>query len=159
MTTFKLENGELGFSTSDPGGTLEDATISQYTAFTVQVVRGVLVATSNFDTETVEATWVAPESESVSPAATQWELQMRVKQDPATSAGLAKFLYDNDSGETNQAVWFYMGLASGAAPKARGTVYVGPQDFGGAGQSVLYADLRFRLPARPELEYGDTADV
>lgn len=156
--TFKIEDAELGFATSDPGGTIADAQLSQYTDFSTKIVRGVLVATTNFVTERVEATFKEAESESVSPGPTQWELQLRVLQDPSVTAGLAAFLYANDAGETNNAVYFMLGLANASAPKARGTVYLGPQDFGGTGQSVLYADLRFRCPVRPEIEFADTAD-
>ena len=159
MTTFKLSNAELGFSVSDPGVAVGDAVLSAYTDFSAQVAQGVLVAAANFDTERVEATFTEPASESTSPVAATWTLRVRVKQDPATANGLAQFLYDNDSGVTGNPVYFMLGLAEGGDPKAIGECYVSPQDFGGTARSVLYADLQFSVPTRPDIQFGNTADA
>lgn len=160
-TLFKIETGELGFALTDPGVAVEAATIGDYTAFSCQITNGLLVATQQFDDEDVPGTFCSPGSTTRTPKGTDFALQATALQDPndATIAGLAKFLYDNDSGESGSSVWFYLGLAAGAAPKAIGRVYIAPMDFGGEPRKVLTAQLRFPCEGRPSLEFGTTADA
>lgn len=163
MTTevFKITQGEVGFSTTDPAVTVDAATIGDFTAFSCKVTGGLIQASSNFDTEPIPGTFCDPASETVTPSAATFELALEVLQDPQDdqTTGLAKFLWDNDSGVTGNPVWFYLGLAQGAAPKAIGQVYLTPMDFGGPARSTLTASLTLPIEGRPELEFGTTADA
>ena len=156
---FKITKGQVGFSLTDPGDPVADATIADYTAFTCQVTRGLITAASNFDTAEVPGTFCDPASETVTPSAATFTLELDVLQDPDTASGLAQFLWDNDSGVTGNPVWFYLGLAEGAAPKCIGQCYVSPMDFGGTAREVLTASLSFPVEGRPTPEFGTTADA
>ncbi len=160
-TVFKIDKGELGLSLTPPVGTLEDATIADYSAFSCVVTSGALIATQNFDTEEIPGTFCDPAGETNAPTASTFTIDATVLQDPQDDAvtGLAKFLYDNDSGFTGNTVYFYIALADGGAPKARGECYIAPQDFGGDARVVLTSDVSFPVEGRPEIEFGVTADV
>lgn len=161
VTTFKINQGAFGLSLTDPGVAVDAAVLTGYSDFTCLVTSGRIVSTQNFDNEDVPGTFCNPPSTTVSPSATTFELQVSVLQDPQddTTSGLAKFLYDNDSGVSGEPAYFYLGLASGAAPKAIGTCYLAPMDFGGDARVVLTADLALPIEGRPELEFGTTADA
>lgn len=158
-TTFKIEKGELGFSLTDPGDPVADATIADYTAYSCLVTSGMVTASSNFDTEEVPGTFCDPASETVSPSAATFTLEVEALQDPQDPAGMAQFLWDNDSGVSGSPVWFYLGLAEGAAPKIIGQCYLSPMDFGGEARTVLTASLSFPCEGRPDPEFGTTVDV
>lgn len=160
-TTFKINKGEVGFSLTDPAVPIADAEIGDYSAFSCVVTSGMIAATANMETEDVPGTFCDPPSETVTPAAATFVLQLTVLQDPqdSTTAGLAKFLWDNDSGVTGDPVWFYLGLAEGAAPKAIGQCYITPMDFGGEARTVLTAELEFPIEGRPDLEFGAAVDA
>ena len=160
-TVYKIEKGQLGFSLTDPGGAVADAVIGDYSDFSCVVTSAALIATQNFDTEDIPGTFCEPASSTTSPTATTFELSASVLQDPQLddAAGLAKFLWDNDSGVTGNPVFFYLSLAEDAAPKAIGKCYIAPQDFGGEAKVVLTADLTFPVEGRPSLEFGTTADA
>lgn len=160
-TPFKIAKGELGLSlTASPAGTVEDDTIANYTAFSCEITSALISATSNFDTEPVPGTFCDPESETVTPRAATFELQIGALQRPDDVASLQKFLWDNDSGVSGTPAYFYVALADGAAPKARGLCYLSPMDFGGEPRVVLSVDgLSLPIEGRPELEFGTTADV
>lgn len=160
-TTFRITKGELGFSLTDPGKPVADASLADYTAFSCRVTSGLIRASSNFDTEEVPATFCDPASETVTPSAATFVLDLSVLQDPndADLSGLAKFLYDNDSGVSGSPVWFLLGLAEGAAPKAIGQCYLTPMDFGGEARTTLTAQLQLPCEGRPDIEFGTTADA
>lgn len=158
-TTFKIEKGELGFSTTDPGVDVETATIADYEAWSCVVTSGMVTSSSNFSTDPIPGTFCDPETETVSPAAATFNLAVEVLQDPQDPAGLAQFLWDNDAGVSGSPVWFYLGLAEGAAPKIIGRCYLSPMDFGGEARTVLTASLEFPCEGRPTPEFGTTADV
>lgn len=158
-TTFKIAKGEFGISLTDPGKTLAQAAIADYDDFSCVVTAGSLVATQNFDSEDVPGTFCDPPGTTTNPSATTFELQLEVLQDPQddTVAGLAKFLYDNDSGVSGNSAFFYLGLADGTAPKAIGECYLAPMDFGGQARVVLTASLALPVEGRPEIEFGTAA--
>lgn len=160
-TVFKIEKGQLGFSTTPPGGTLEDDAIANYSEFSCVVTSGALIATANSEQEEVPGTFCDPATETNTPTGTTFTLDASVLQDPQDdqTTGLAKFLWDNDSGVTGNPVYFYIALADGAAPKARGQCLIAPMDFGGEARTVLTSDLSFVVEGRPEVEFGTTADV
>lgn len=156
---FKIARGEVGFSLTDPGKAVADAVIADYTDFSCTVTRGLVTASSNFDTDEIPGTFCDPAAETVTPSAPTFELVLDVLQDPQIPTGLAQFLWDNDSGVTGSPVWFYLGLAEGAAPKIIGQCYVSPMDFGGEARTVLTASLTFPCEGRPSPEWGITADI
>ena len=158
---FKIQKGEVGFALTDPGITVEQAMIADYSAFSCRVTRGVVTASSNFDTSEVPGSMCDPSSSNVTPSAPDFSLEMDVLQDPQDdqTTGLAKFLWENDSGVTGSAVWFYLGLAEGAAPKIIGKCFISPMDFGGTPREVLTASLTFPVDGRPTPEWGTTTDV
>ncbi len=160
-TVWKIETGELGFSLTDPGGTLEDDVIANYSDFSCVVTAGTVVSTQNINAEDVPGTFCSPGTTSSSPQATTFTLDVSVLQDPQDDAvtGLAKFCYDNDSGESGTTVYWYMAQQSGAAPKARGQLWLAPMDFGGEARVVLTADASWPCEGRPELEFGVAVDV
>ena len=158
-TVFKINKGEVGFSLTDPGVSVEDAVLSDYDDFSCQITSGALIAEAQTSDEEVPGTFCNPAQTTTTPSGTTFTLEATALQDPNDPAGLAKFLYDNDSGQTGQAVYFLLGLAEGAAPKAIGQCYISPQDFGGAARSVLTADLSFVVEGRPDIEFGVDPDV
>lgn len=163
MTTevFKIAKGEVGFALADPGVAVDAATIANYTAFSCRVTRGLVTASSNFDTAEVPGTMCDPAAETITPSAPTFTLELDVLQDPQDdqTTGLAKFLWDNDSGVTGSPVWFYLGLAEGADPKIIGQCYVSPMDFGGNPREVLTATLQFPVEGRPSPSWGTTPDA
>lgn len=158
-TTFKIEKGELGFSLTDPGDPVADATIADYTAYSCLVTSGQVTSSANFSTDPIPGTFCDPEAETVTPSAATFTLEVEVLQDPQDPAGLADFLWQNDSGVSGSPVWFYLGLAEGAAPKIIGQCYLSPMDFGGEARTVLTASLSFPIEGRPNPEFGTTADA
>lgn len=160
-TIYKINKGQVGFSLTDPGIAVDAAAIGDYDAYSCLVTSAVLTSTANIDTEEVPGTFCDPAQETNVPTATTFTLDLSVLQDPQddTTTGLAKFLWDNDSGLTGEPVYFYVSLAEDAAPKAIGQVFITPMDFGGEPRTVLTADLSFPVEGRPELEFGTAADV
>lgn len=160
-TVFKIAKGQVGFSLTDPGKAVDAAVIADYSTFSCLITSGMVTASQNIDTEEVPGTFCDPGSETNKPTATTFTLELEALQDPQDDAatGLAKFLYDNDSGVTGNSVYFYISLAEDAAPKAVGECYISPMDFGGEPRSVLTASLSFPIEGRPELEFGTAADA
>ena len=159
-TVYKITTGELGFSITDPGVAIATADIDDYTDFSAVVTSAKLVASPNSTDEEVPGTFTSPASTTTTPTGTTFTLEAEVLQDPQDdTGGLAKFLYDNDSGESGNPVYFYLALADGAAPKAIGACYIAPQDFGGEARSVLTASVSFVVEGRPEIEFGTAADA
>lgn len=158
-TIFKINKGEVGFSLADPGKAIAAASLADYTAFSCLVTSGVITATQNIDTDEVPGTFCDPATETNVPTATTFSLDLSVLQDPQDDAttGLAKFLWDNDSGVTGDPVYFYLGLADGTAPKAIGEVFITPMDFGGEPRVVLTSDLSFPIEGRPDVQHGSDA--
>lgn len=155
-TTFKIQKGELGFSLTDPGVPVAEATIADYQAFSCVITAAALIPTQNFDNEDVPGTFCDPPATTVNPSATTFTLDATVLQDPQddTITGLAQFLYDNDSGETGNVAYFYLGLGDGTPPKAIGQCYLAPMDFGGEARVVLTADVSFPVEGRPDILFG-----
>ena len=158
---FKIDRGEFGLSLTDPGVSIEDTTIADYTDFSCVVTSGALVSTPNLNAEDVPGTFCSPGGTTNAPTATTWSLDVSALQDPEETvlAGLAAFLYANDSGESGTVAYFYLGLAQGAAPKAIGEVWLAPMDFGGEARITLTADLSLVVEGRPEIEFGTAVDV
>ena len=158
---FKIETGQFGLSLTDPGNPVADATIADYTDFSCVCTAGALISTGNLDSESVPGTFCSPGTTTNSPTATTYTLDLSVLQDPEETVltGLADFLYTNDSGESGAPAYFYLGLAEDRAPKAIGSCWLTPMDFGGEARIVLTADLSLVVEGRPEIEYGVTADV
>lgn len=158
-TTFKITRGEFGLSLTDPGKAVADATLADYTDFSCQVVGAVIRMSPNFSNEEVPGTFCVPPQQESAPAGTTYSLDVDALADPDAVAGLAAFLWENDSGESGTPAYFYLGLAQGAAPKAIGKVWLAPMDFGGEARTVLRADVSLALDGRPSIEFGTTADA
>lgn len=158
-TAFKIAKGQLGFSLTDPAQPIADATIGDYTAFDCVVTAAALIASAQTSDEEIPGTFCDPAQTTTTPSGTTFELQATLLQDPQAANGLAQFLYENDSGVTGNPVYFYLGLAENAAPKAIGQCYISPMDFGGEARSVLTADVTFVVEGRPAIEFGTAADV
>lgn len=160
-TPFKIPKGQLGFSLTDPGYTAAaEADVSDYSAFSCLITGGKITATQNFDTDEVPGTFCDPGAEQTVPKASTFALEIDALQDPQddTVTGLAKFLYENDAGVSGVSVWFYLGLAENAAPKAIGKCFLYPIDFGGEPRVTLVGSLSFPCDGRPDLEFGTAAN-
>lgn len=154
--TFRIENGQLGLSTTDPGVPLATASISDYTDFSCQVTVGQITPQPNLETETTPATFCDKESEVDIPQDTKYELDITALADPHVAAGLQDFLFTND---TNQ-IWFFLSLDSTTTaedPKAIGTCYCLPAVFGGEARTVLVAPtVTMPIIGKPEIQFGAT---
>ena len=153
-TTFRIENGQLGLSTTDPGAPLATASISDYNDFSCQVTVGQVTPAPNINTETTPATFCVKESETDIPQDTKWSLDVTALADPQVASGLQQFLYDND---TNQIWWFLSldGTTTAEDPKAIGTAYCLPAVFGGEARTVLVAPtVSMPCIGKPEIQFG-----
>jgi hypothetical protein len=149
---FKIEDGRFGLTTVDPGNTdICAETIAGFDAFTCQITNGMLTATPNVTTETIDATWCDPEETNPQVGATSYNLDMSYLQDPDLETGLSRFLFENDTRE----VWFFMGLAGDNPPKARGKVRVVAGAIGGGGRTALTSDISLPVVGKPAICFGD----
>lgn len=154
--TFKIENGGFGLSLTDPGKAVDLATLTDYTDFSCQVTSGAIVPTPNTETEEVPATWCDPASEVNIPTATSFALAISVLQDPHVAAGLAQFMYANDTAT----VYWYLGFdETDGAPKAIGSAICVPATTGGDARTTLTADVSMACNGKPQVGFGTTATL
>ena len=154
-TILKIQTGEFGLSLTDPGVAVDLATLAGYTDFSCQLTSGAITASQNIDTEDVPATFCDVATENLVPQTSSYVVAISMLQDADIASGLAQFCYDNDATE----VWFYLGLATASSPKAIGSLYISPTDFGGEAKIVLTSDQSWPIIGKPEIEFGITADA
>lgn len=118
-----------------------------------QLLSGAVNPTKNTTRRSRAATWCDVASETSTPVASSYTLDVELAQDPDVRDGLQAFLFENDAAEA----YFYLGLATGGPPRAVGRVYLQAAAFGGAPKTDLTARLTLDLPVKPQLWFGTTA--
>ena len=155
--TFRIENGQLGLSLTDPAVPIATAAITDYTDFSCQITVGQITPAPNIDTETTPATFCDKESETDIPNGTKYRLDITALADPqVTTDSLQQFLFDNAEAQ----VWFFLsldGLDSAALPKSIGNGYCMPAVFGGTARDILVAPVvSMPITGKPEILFGTT---
>lgn len=171
-TLFRIENGKFGLSIVDTAAVgydpswqtpddvgLPDVRLSDYDAgttpaFACQIVTGVLTATENVTTETVDGTWCdPPEARQIvgeDTFAVEWDLY----QDPTVADGLSSFLYEH----RGERAFVYFGAGGdGVPPTAVGVVTLKAASIGG-GRGNARAQVSFPFDRAPDIQFGTTAD-
>jgi hypothetical protein len=154
---YRIENGQLGFSLTDPAVTdVCTATIAAFQDFSCQVTAGALTATSNVTQETIAASWCEPEEQIPQVGKSSYSLDLSYFQDPDVVLGLSRFLWEHDTEEA----WFFVdfgdGTALGSPPKAVGKVRLVTGSIGGAGRVTLIATTSLPIVGKPDVCFGDS---
>jgi len=152
---FKIENGKLLFSLTDPKITdVCSVQESQFAAdYTCAVTSGALSATQNVTSEAVPATWCEPEQQTPKVGATSYTLDLSFLQDPDVIAGLSRFLFEHDT----QEAWVLMGMDGDNPPKAVAKIRLVAGTIGGAGRTTLTATVSLPVEGKPSICFGDAA--
>lgn len=149
---FRIEDGKFGLSLTDPGTTDPcTATLAQYTDFGCQITDGALNASPNTTTETVPATWCAPEETITNVGATSFSVDLGYLQDPDVVDGLSRFMFEHDA----EQAWFYIGMDGDDPPKAIGKLTLSSGTIGGPGRTTLTASVSLPVDGKPGVCFGD----
>jgi hypothetical protein len=151
-TVLKIESAHIGFSLTDPGDTVDLATIADYTEFSCQVTTAELTASPNISTETIPATGCEAAETVPIVGTTSYTLNLGYLQDANVAAGLSRFLYENDA----DLAYFFMGLDDDNPPKAIGQVRLTSGAIGGTMRTTLLASVSLPCETKPSIEFGDT---
>lgn len=168
---FKIEDGVFGLSLVDtaeigylpewqtPGGVdiatiaLADYEAGSTPTFSCQVVTGVLTATENVTSESVDGTWCAdglPQSRQIVGEDT-FSVDWDIYQDPHVADGLTSYLYEN----RGKKAYLYFGAGGDQVPPvAVGVVTLKASSIGG-GRSYARATVSFPFDRAPDIQFGN----
>lgn len=170
-TLWKIENGVFALALVDTaavgydpawqapdGGTLPTVRVADYdpetAGFGCQVVTGVLTATENVTTETVDGTWCdLPESRQVV-GEDSFGVAWDVYQDPTVADGLVAYCYEHRG---KQAYMYFGAGGDGVPPTAIGVVTIKAIGIGG-GRSYARSQVTFPFDRAPDVMFGTAAD-
>jgi hypothetical protein len=152
-TVFKIEDGKLGLSTTEPTNADDVAlsTVAEYTDFSCQMTQGELQASPNLTAETIPATGCDAEETIQTVGQTSYSIVLGALQDPEVAAGLSRFLFEHDT----ELVWFFFGMDGDDPPKAIGQVRCVAGTVGGSMRTTLQASVTLPCEAKPSVEFGD----
>lgn len=164
---FQITDGEFALAVVDkaaagysdawqaPGGkTAATATVADFgaeaAAFVCQITSGKLTPSKNTNRTDRAATFCSPASSTPTPGETTYALDVSYFLDEHVRAGLAAFLYENDTLDG----YFLLGLNDGGAPRAVGRVVLTAGDFGGDPQANRTGSVSLDVKRKPDVLFG-----
>lgn len=125
-------------------------------AFRFQVTSAKLTASKQSNRTDRPATFCSPASSTVSPSSSTYTLDVGYFLDEHMRAGLASFLYANDTLEG----YFLLGLGDAdTPPKAVGRVLITAGDFGGDPQTNRTGSISLDVRGKPDIVFGRTGST
>jgi hypothetical protein len=155
----RTETGYTDAWQAPAGRTAATATTADYTAgdaFSCQITSGRLAASKQSNTIDVPATFCAPASSRVQPAATRYTLDADFLQDVTVRDGFSAFCAEHDAEEA----YFLLALDAGTnPPRAIGRVNIHDVGFGGAPRANLTDSVSFDCTRKPDRLFGVTGST
>ena len=170
-TLFKIENGVVALALVDPaaigydpgwqapgGKVLPTVAQADYdpttTGYGCQLVTGVVSATQNTTSETVDGTWCdLPETQTIAGADT-WSAAWDHYQDATLADGLSAYLFEH----AGKDAYLYVACGGDQVPPAFiGVVTLSASSIGG-GRSANRSQVTMQFKRKPDGQFGTAAD-